>query len=115
MVDANVFFMILLCVLGSILLIALIVLVIKMIFTVDKVNKMLDEFSTKFSKFDKMFEVIDLANANLSKFDKMFEVVDLITDNMACVSDRIADNISNLIRRIFNRNRKEEIKDESGQ
>ena len=115
MVDANVFFTMLLCILGSILLIALIVLVVKMIFTVDKVNKMLDEISNKFSKFDKMFEVIDFTNANLSKFEKVFDVVDLITDNMAFISDRVADNISNFIRRIFGWNRKEEIKDENEQ
>ena len=43
MIDANAFFLMLLCILGSILIVALIVLVVKLIFTVDRVNKMLDD------------------------------------------------------------------------
>ena len=95
MIDANAFFLMLLCILGSILVIALIILVIKLIFTIDKINKILDDISIK-----------------VSKFDKMFSVVDVVTDNMALISDRIVDAVSNVIRKVFNRNRKDEISDE---
>lgn len=95
MIDANAFFLMLLCILGSILIVALIVLVIKLIFTVDRVNKMLDDVEVK-----------------VSKLDKMFDIVDVITDNMSLLSDKIVDTISNLIRKLFNRNGKEEITDE---
>ena len=95
MIDANAFFLMLLCILGSILIVALIVLVMKLIFTVDRVNKMLDDVEVK-----------------VSKLDKMFDIVDVITDNMSLLSDKIVDTISNLIRKLFNRNGKEEITDE---
>lgn len=95
MIDANAFFLMLLCILGSILIVALIVLVVKLIFTVDRVNKMLDDVEVK-----------------VSKLDKMFDIVDVITDNMSLLSDKIVDTISNLIRKLFNRNGKEEITDE---
>jgi len=95
MIDANAFFLMLLCILGSILIVALIVLVIKLIFTVDRVNKMLDDVEVK-----------------VSKLDKMFDIVDVITDNMSLLSDKIVDTVSNLIRKLFNRNGKEEITNE---
>ena len=95
MIDANAFFLMLLCILGSILVVALIVLVVKIIFTVDRVNKMLDDIEVK-----------------VSKLDKMFNIVDVITDNMSLLSDKIVDTISNLIRKLFNRSGKEEITDE---
>lgn len=95
MIDANAFFLMLLCILGSILIVTLIVLVIKLIFTVDRINKLLDDINVK-----------------ISKFDKMFNIVDIITDNMALISDKIVDAISNLIRRLFVKNGKEEITDE---
>ena len=95
MIDANAFFLMLLCILGSILIVALIVLVMKLIFTVDRVNKMLDDVEVK-----------------VSKLDKMFDIVDVITDNMSLLSDKIVDTISNLIRKLFNKNGKEEITNE---
>ena len=95
MIDANAFFLMLLCILGSILIVALIVLVVKLIFTVDRVNKMLDDVEVK-----------------VSKLDKMFDIVDVITDNMSLLSDKIVDTISNLIRKLFNKNGKEEITNE---
>ena len=95
MIDANAFFLMLLCILGSILIVALIVLVVKLIFTVNRVNKMLDDVEVK-----------------VSKLDKMFDIVDVITDNMSLLSDKIVDTISNLIRKLFNKNGKEEITNE---
>ena len=93
MVDVNTFFLILMCVLGSILLVALIVLVVKLINTVDRLNVVLDDI-----------------NNRIGKFDNLFHIVDFFTDNMAIVSDKIVDGLSAIIRKIFNRNskRKEE-------
>ncbi len=96
MIDANTFLTIILYLLGSVLLVALIILVLKLINTVTRVNNMLDEV-------DKRVE----------KFDRIFKVADVITDNMALVSDKVVDGISNFIRNIFNkRKRKEENIDE---
>ena len=96
MIDASTFLTIILYLLGSVLLVALIILVLKLINTVTRVNNMLDEV-------DKRVE----------KFDRIFKVADVITDNMALVSDKVVDGISNFIRNIFNkRKRKEENIDE---
>ena len=97
MVDTEVFMNICLSSLGSILLITLIILVIKLINIADKFNKILDE-----------------VNVKISKFDNLFNVIDLVTDNMALISDKIVDGVSNLIKKVFVKKdeRKEEITDE---
>ena len=66
MIDINSFFMILIYILGSILLVVLIVLGIKLINTVTKIDKLLDETHSK-----------------IKSLDRMFNVVDVITDSMA--------------------------------
>ncbi len=93
MIDANAFLTMILCILGSILLVTLIVLAVKLINTVTRVNNMLDEV-------DKRVE----------KFDRIFRVADVITDNMALVSDKVVDGISDFIRNIFNRRKRKEEK-----
>ncbi len=97
MIDIRTFLSIIVSILGSILLIYLIILVVKLISTVNKLNGMLDDVNDK-----------------LTKFDKMFHFVDFLTDNLAVISDKLVDGMSNLIRKIFDRKgkRKEEIKDE---
>ena len=86
MIDVNTFLTMLLYMLGSILLVVLIVLSIKLIMTVNRVNGMLDEINMK-----------------ISKLDKVFSVVDFVTDNMAMISDRIVDGISSIIRNFLNK------------
>ena len=97
MIDVTTFLLMLLYTFGSILLITLIVLVVKMIHTVDRVNGLIDELNLK-----------------INKLDHAFRVVDLVTDNMALLSDKIVDVMSNFIRKVFSKktNRKEEISDE---
>ena len=80
MIDAEVFMNIMLSSLGSILLISLIILSVKLINIADKFNKMLDEVNNK-----------------VAKFDNLFNIIDIVTDNMALISDKIVDGISNLI------------------
>lgn len=84
MINAEVFMDIMLGVLGSILIISLIILSIKLIHVADKVNKMLDD-----------------VNVKIAKFDNLFNVIDLVTDNMALISDKIVDSVSNLIKKFF--------------
>ena len=97
MIDAEVFMNIMLSSLGSILLISLIILSVKLINIADKFNKMLDEVNNKGAKFDNLFNIIDI-----------------VTDNMALISDKIVDGISNLIKKVFVKKdeRKEEYVDE---
>ena len=84
MIDINSFFMILIYILGSILLVVLIVLGIKLINTVTKVDKLLDETHSK-----------------IKSIDRMFSVVDVITDSMAIISDKIVDAICYWLKKIF--------------
>ena len=97
MINASTFLLILLGILCSILLVVLIVLSAKLIYTINRINQVLDEVELK-----------------ISKFDKAFNLVDIVTDNMALVSDKLVDGISYLIRKIFVRksNRKEEDENE---
>lgn len=84
MIDINSFFMILIYILGSILLVVLIVLGIKLINTVTKIDKLLDETHSK-----------------IKSLDRMFNVVDVITDSMAIISDKIVDAICYWLKKIF--------------
>ena len=86
MVDINTFLMMILYILGSILLVCLIVFVIKLISTLNRVNGILDDVDNK-----------------MAKLDKAFRIVDIVTDNMAMVSDKLVDGISGFIRKIFNK------------
>ena len=96
MIDINTFLTMILYMLGSVLLVVLIVLSLKLINTINRVNSILDEV-------DKRVE----------KIDKMFRLADIVTDNMALISDKLVDGISDFIRNIFNkRKRKEESIDE---
>ena len=85
MIDINSFLILVVCILSSILLVVLIVLGIKLIGTVSKVDRILDELELKVRSFDKMFSVVD------------------------SITDKIVDSIVYLIRKIFSgRKRKEE-------
>lgn len=89
MIDINTFLLMLLCILGSILLIVLIILGIKMINIVNRFNGVLNELDVK-----------------LNKFDKAFQIVDIFTDNLALISDKIVDLISSTIRKMLTKKKK---------
>ena len=91
MIDINSFFTMILSILGSVLLIVLIVLGIKLIGTITKLDKILDDVYVK-----------------LHSIDKMFGVVDVVTDSMALVSDKIVDGIMFAIKKVFNKNKRKE-------
>lgn len=96
MVDINSFFTMIIFILGSILLIVLIVLGIKLINTIGKLDRVLDEVDVR-----------------LKSFEKMFGVVDVVTDSMALVSDKVVDGIMFAIKKLFNKNKgKEDDSDE---
>ena len=78
--------------LGIILLIAVIVLVLKLIKTVDKTNILLDDLEEKSRSLDNLFYCIDS-----------------ITDTIASVNDKLIDGIAGFFGKIFKRkNRKED-------
>ncbi len=72
----TIFFQMLLYVLGATLLVVLIILAIKLIYTVDKTNDILDNVDSKVKSLDGLFEVIDAtSNAIASLKDRIFEKI----------------------------------------
>lgn len=90
MADLNLILLIILYSLGIILLTLLIVLAIKSIITVGKVEK-----------------VIDDVNYKLSSVNNIFKFVDITTDKIAYLSDAVITKASNLILGAFNKKNKD--------
>jgi uncharacterized protein YoxC len=75
---------IILYILGSVLLTALIVLTIKLIITMNKIEKVVDNITVK-----------------VKTLDNLFEVVGLVTGKITTVTDRVVDSIALLVEKIF--------------
>lgn len=92
------FLEIMLYVLGSILLIVLIILGVKLIISVDRVNLILDNVEKK-----------------IKTVDNVFNVIDKVADSCALLSDKIVDILSGFISKMFikRKNKKEEIEEEA--
>lgn len=75
---------IILYILGSILLGILIVLGIKLINVMNKMEKVVDDINTK-----------------VSSLNGVFSIIDATTDRLALLSDRMVDGISLIIRKLF--------------
>lgn len=82
-------------ILGSILLVVLIILGIKMIITMNKVG-----------------EIVDDINEKLKSLNKFFSIIDFTTDKLATITDKFVDGVTSLIRKIFQRKKEEEYSDE---
>lgn len=91
MIDANAFWLMMLCILGSILLVILIILGIKLIITVDKFNDVMEDVSNK-----------------VSKFNNMFSAVDVVADSLVGISDKIVEFIAESFKKVFSKKRKRE-------
>lgn len=78
------FLQMLLYILGAGLLVALIVLVIKLIYTITRVNSILDNLEVK-----------------IKSIDKAFGFVDRIVDSLSLVSDKLVDGITLGLSKIF--------------
>jgi len=87
------FLPIVLYILGSILLVVLIILGVKLIITMNKIEDVVDDINTK-----------------VKTLDGFFSVIDFTTDKLAMLSDRIVDTITTFIKRLFKR--KESVKEE---
>ena len=86
---------ILLYTLGSILLVVLIILGIKLIQTVDRANAILDDLEEK-SK----------------SLNGLFTVVDNFSNAIAIVGDRVIDGIAGMVSSFFHKRKKKKIKEE---
>ena len=79
----------LLYVLGAILLGALIVLVIKLVYSVNRINSILDSVERK-----------------MKTVDKAFGAVDRLVDSFSSVTDKVVDGIALGISKVFNHKKK---------
>ena len=90
MIDINVLLPLLLYIAGFVLLIVLIIVGIKLIGVLGKLDRILDNVEGKVSSLDGAFNIID-------KF----------SDGVALVGDRIVTNTVSAINKIFNKKREE--------
>ena len=77
---------IVLYILGTILLITLIVLTVKLIITMNKIDKIVDNITVK-----------------VKSLDGVFEVASLVSNKVTFVTDKVVDIISMIIDKIFNK------------
>lgn len=90
---ANTVLPIILYILGSILLIVLIILGIKMIVTMNKIESVVDDVDRK-----------------VKTLDDFFSIIDITTDKLSLLSDRVVDMISVIIGKLFkNKKRKDDV------
>lgn len=82
---------IILYILGSILLGILIVLGIKLINVMNKMEKVVDDINIK-----------------VSSLNGVFSIIDATTDKLALLSDRMVDGISLIIRKLFAKKKKKD-------
>ena len=97
MIDASLFLQLMLYILGSILLIVLIILGIKLIITMNKIENVVDDI-----------------NGKVRSLNGIFSVIDMTTDKLALLSDKTISFITDLIKKIFVK-RKETIEDNGEQ
>ncbi len=83
---------VILYILGSILLVVLIILGIKLINTMNKIQVVVDDINKK-----------------VDSLDGLFSIIDMTTDKLALLSDRMVDGITYVIKKLFKpKKRKEE-------
>lgn len=81
--------------LSAILLVTVIILVLKLIKTVDKTNTILDDIEEKSRSLDGLFYTIDT-----------------ITDSIASINDKLVDTIVSFIGKLFHKKKKREESEE---
>ena len=77
---------VILYVLGSILLIVLIILGIKLIVTMNKIE-----------------DVVEDINKKVKTLDGLFSLIDMTTDKLAMLSDKVVDVVTLFVKKIFRR------------
>lgn len=85
------FLPIVLYILGSILLVVLIILGIKLIITMNKIEGVVDDINMK-----------------VKSLNGLFSIVDATTDKLALLSDRVVEVISSVVKKIFKRKEENE-------
>ncbi len=93
--DVSLFFQFLIYILGSILLVVLIVLGIKLIMVINKMQL-----------------VVDNVDRKVNSLNRLFSIIDNTTDRLSLISDKIVDYITVVLKTIFRRKKKKESDEE---
>lgn len=91
----NMIFPIILYILGSVLLVCVIVLIVKLIYTVDKTNEILDNVDRKVKTLDGLFNAIDMTTSTLSS-----------------IGDRLIDGIFNFFGKFSKKKKRKKEEDD---
>lgn len=83
-------------ILGSILLIVLIILGIKLIITMNKIENVVDDINVK-----------------VNKLNGFFSIIDNTTDKLALLSDRMVDGISYIFQKLFKTKKRKDSEEEN--
>ena len=94
----NTVFPIILYILGAVLLVALIILVIKCMGTLKRINTVVDDVSEKAGKLNGVFDIIDST-----------------TDVITSISDKAIDLISGMITGLFSRKKRKKVEEEENE
>ena len=89
------YLLVLLAVFGIILLISLIILVVRLNFTINKIDYIIDDILKK-----------------LKTVNHAFEVVDKVTDSVSLINDRLVDLVATFIASLFAKRKKVEKNEE---
>lgn len=81
---------VILYILGAILLSALIVLTVKLIITMNKIEKVVDNITVK-----------------VQTLDTLFDMIGLVTGKFTSITDKVVDTVALLIEKIFKRKEEE--------
>lgn len=93
--DLHSFFQVMLYILGCVLLVSLTFLTIRLIFTLDKVDRLIDDINEKSRKLDGLFNSIDK-----------------ITDALSSVNEKFVSAIFNIFSSVKNKIKRKRGKDE---
>lgn len=85
------FWQIMTYILSSVLLVVLIVLGIKTIITMNKIEN-----------------IVDNINVKVNKLNNLFNIIDVTTDKLALISDKLVDSVTSIISKIFNGKKRKE-------
>ena len=89
------FLQIMMYILGSILLIVLIVLGVKLMSTLNRIDALVDNI-----------------NGKVNQLNGLFNIIDMVTNKVSTITDTFVNNANNLISKIFSKKRKEDDIDE---
>lgn len=96
-------FKLVLYILGSISLIILIILLMKLVYTIDKTNEIVDKTN----------EILDDVNSKIKKTDDFFNALTIASSTLTSLGDKIVDKVMHLIGKVGKKKKKNKNEEEN--